>query len=131
MLVVEYRGHFVGADVENFLVRARTYELRADRERIGESGASRGKVESPGVLGADTILHQAGCSRKKHVRRYAREDNHVDFGGIGVGAGQDLFGGFGGQVRGSHAWFGDVAFPNAGARADPFIAGLYDLGEVA
>ena len=85
ILVIEDRRHGVAADDHHFFVRARADKLRAHRERVRKSRACRGKVEAPRALRANAALHQARRCREKHVRRYARQNNEINFLGIGFG----------------------------------------------
>src|SRR5262249_157269 len=85
IFVVQDGSHLVAADDQSFLVRARTDELRADSERVDETGASCGEVEAPGILGTDALLNEAGCGGKEHVRGDAGKNDEVDLRRIGLG----------------------------------------------
>src|SRR5262249_42575812 len=130
VFVIEDGGHFVGANGENLFVRAGADELCADGERVGETRAGGGKVESPGVFCADAILHQAGRGGEEHIGCDAGKNDEVNFGWIGVGLGQDQLCGFGGEMGRGNAGVGDVAFANAGAGGNPFVAGFHDFGKI-
>src|SRR5262249_27339026 len=73
---------------------------------------------------------QAGGGGEEHVGSDAGDDDEVDGGRVVVGLGEDFFGGFGSEVGRGHALIDDVALTDAGAGADPFIAGLDEFGEV-
>ena len=128
--IVENCGHHVAAEDHDFFVRPRTDELRADRERIRKPRARGGKVETPGALRADAALHQARGCGKKHVRRNTGQDNQVDVRRIRFGLCEQRFRSFRGQMRTGHAFFHDVALADAGARANPLVAGLDDFLEI-
>src|SRR6266478_5585201 len=107
------------------------------QERIGakkawgfESGARCGQIEPPRLLRTDTFLHQAGRGREKHVGGNTGEHDQVDLRRIRPGLQQHGLCSFGGHVRGGHAILHDVAFADAGARADPFVICLDDFLEV-
>ena len=105
-------------------------ELGTDGERVGETGAGRGEVEAPGFSGAELVLNKTGGGGKHHVRGDGGEDDQVDFVGIGFGLGEKGFGGLDGEMRRGRALFDDVAFANAGARANPLIVGGYHFFQV-
>ncbi len=130
ILIVQNGRHRVAADHQHFLVRARTNELRAHGQRVSKSGARRGQVKTPRFFRADTFLHQAGGGGKKHVRGDAGEHNEFDLRGIRPGLRQHRLCSFRGHVRGGRAIFHDVAFADAGARADPFVIRFNDFLQV-
>ena len=107
-------------------MRARADELRADGQGIGETRTRRGQVKAPRFSCTNALLHQASCRGKKHVRGNAGEHNQVDFRGIRLGLCQQALCGLRGHMRSDHAILGDVAFPDAGTRTDPFVVGFDD-----
>ncbi len=111
-------------------MRARSNELRPDGKSVGKPRAGRGKIEAPGLLCSEAILHQAGGCRKQHIRRDAREDDEIDVGGIRFGLREEGPGGFGRKMRGCHAIFHHVALADAGALADPGVVGRDHFLEV-
>ncbi len=60
-------------------MRAAADELRADCERVDESGAGGRKIEAPGIFRAEAILDQAGGRGEKHVWSDAGQDDQVNF----------------------------------------------------
>ncbi len=69
-------------------------------------------------------LHQAGGTRKDHVRRGRADDDEVDVRGCQSGAADGLAGRFGGEVRCRDAGIDDVPLADASPLQDPFIRGL-------
>ena len=121
--VVDDGAHDVGADDEDFFVRAGFDELGADLEGVGEAGAGGGEVETPGAFGAELVLHEAGGGGEEHVRRDGGDDDGFDFGGVDAAGGEALAGGFDGEIAGADTLVDDVALADAGALGDPLVVG--------
>src|ERR1051326_15613 len=130
IFVIENGGHGIAADGEHFFVGARAYKLRADSESVSEAGTGCGKIESPGSFCADAILNQARGSGEEHIRSDAGDDDQADFGGVGIGVGEELLGGFGGHVRRGHTFVDDVTLTDAGASANPLVVGVHNFFQV-
>jgi hypothetical protein len=58
--VVDDRRHRIGADDQDLGVRTRLDQLSAHLQGVKKTGASCGKVKSPGAVGTQLVLHQAG-----------------------------------------------------------------------
>ena len=128
--VVDDARHHVGPDHERVLVRAARHHLASRRQRISEGGTGRAQIESPGPMGANLRLQQAGGARKHHVRGDRSHDNHIDVVGRQPGA---LNGGDGRllpEVGGCHTGIDGMALSDARALKDPLVAGADHLLEV-
>ncbi len=128
--VVDDGAHDVGADDEDFFVRAGFDELGADLEGVGEAGAGGGEVEAPGAGGAELVLDDAGGGGEDHVGRDGGDDDGFDFGGLDAAGGEAAAGGFDGEVAGGDAFVDEMTLADAGALDDPLVVGFDHLFEV-
>ena len=130
VLIIQDGSHHVAADDQRFFLRAGAHKLRSDRQRIEKSGTGRGKIESPGVRGAQVVLNQAGGRGEHHVRRDAGHHDQVDLRRGDIFAGEELARGRGGQIGRGDAFIRDVALADAGALPDPGIVGFDQLFQI-
>ena len=128
--VVDDRRHHVRPDHQNPLVRPGGDELGSRLQGVEEGRAGRRKIESPGPLGPQLVLHQAGGGGKKHVGRHRAHDDGFDIGGRQPALGQSLLRGFDSQVAGGHSLVYDVALADAHAGHDPFVVGVDHFFEI-
>jgi hypothetical protein len=105
-------------------------EMAGDLQGIQEAGAGGGNVETDRIQGTELLLHKAGRGGEEHVRRDGGDDDELDLlrsDPCGVhGAACRL----GGQITGGLIGGCDTAFLDAGARGDPLVGGIDDLGKV-
>ena len=104
--------------------------LRAGLQRVKKSGASGGEVESPGAIGAQFVLHQAGGRGKQHVGRDRGDQNHFEISGRYAALSERSLGSLHGEIAAGYALVGEVAFADAGALQDPIVGSLDHLFEV-
>src|SRR5690606_17385257 len=76
------------------------------------------------------LLQQAGRGREHQVRGGGAEDDQVDLRGVHPGRLERTQRGLQAEVDRGLALGGDVALADAGARGDPFVAGVDDLRQV-
>src|SRR6185437_15761794 len=73
---------------------------------------------------------ETGGGREDDVRRGGAQHDQVEFGCLDTRGFQSVLGGAEGQVAGGLAIGRDVPLANAGAGADPFVAGIDDLFQI-
>src|SRR5690606_14029011 len=105
-------------------------ELVGDRERVEEARTGGVDVERAATGHAQAVLQQAGRGREDQVRRGGADDDQVELVGAAAGGFQRAYRRVERQVHGGFAFRGDVALTDAGARGDPFVAGVDDLRQV-
>ena len=105
-------------------------KLRSYRQRVKESRAGPGKIETPRVRSAEAILHQTRRSGKQHVGSHGRDDDQIDIDGRRLGLFEEFLGCRGRQVRRRHTLLRDVSFTDAGPVANPLVAGVDHLLQV-
>ena len=125
VLVIDDGAHHVAPDHQRFLMGSRADKLGADRQRIQKSRTGPGKIETPGVLGADPVLNQACRGREKHVRRDRGDDNQVDLFGARAGFFEHALSRGGGQMRCGHALIDDMPFAHPYALLNPIVGCLH------
>ena len=111
-------------------MRARLNQVSGGGESVDETGAGRDQIESPGVLCAELMLHQAGRGGKHHVGRNGADQDRVELTAIDATLCQRRASRFDRHVRGGDVRGGDVALGNPDALQDPFVAGLDHLFEI-
>ena len=94
------------------------------RQRVDEAAAHRLHVERRAALHAELRLQQAGGAGKDEVRRRGRDDDEVDVLGLQAGGVERAAAGLEREVARSLRLLGDVALRDAGALADPLVAGV-------
>src|SRR5258708_15095067 len=128
--VVDDRRHNVGANDQDFFMRARFHKLHSGLQRIDKTGAGRGDIETPGAFCAQLVLHQAGGGGEQHVGSYGSDKDRLHLAGGPAASSQRFFGGLGREVGGSHAFIHDVPLANAGSLDDPLVVGVNHLFEI-
>src|SRR5262249_45259015 len=108
--VVDDRGHDVGADHQDFLVHSAGDVLSTGLQGIEKRRTGGGEIESPGSLGTQLVLHQAGGRGEEHVGRNGGDKNSFDVDRVDTALGQSTFCGFGRQVTGGYAFVRQMAF---------------------
>ena len=98
--------------------------MHACLQGVGKSRARSGKIESPGALAAEFVLHQTGGGRKKHVWSNGGDDDDFNLRRLDAALLEQNFAGLHGQVAGGHSLFYDVTGTNAGALHNPLVGGL-------
>jgi hypothetical protein len=99
------------------------------REPVHKAAADRLHVESGAALDAELRLQQARGARKHVVGGRGRHDDQVDLAGFHAGGIERAFACFEREVARALALLGDVALDDAGALADPRVAGIEARGE--
>ena len=103
--IVDDPAHGIGADHQDFAVRARRDQGRARGQAVQKTGTGGAQVEAPGAMRAQAILNQARGGRKQHVGRHGADQD-----GVQLGAGDSA----GGQRRaGSSVPMSEVAISGA------------------
>ena len=124
--IVDDCRHLVGADDDDFAIRAALDELRRDGERINKAGACRLHVEAADIADIGHVADQIGGRGKDEVRRGGGADQQIDIAGRGAGLLQKTAHRLGAHMRGAEPFaLEDVAFLDAGALDDPFVAGVH------
>ena len=127
---VDHPRQRLGADHEDGLVDARADVRVGDAQRVEEARARGIDVERAAAVGTEAVLHEAGGGRKDEIGRGRAEHDHVEFGRLHAGGFHRRARGALGEVGGGLALGDDVALADAGARRDPFVAGIDELLEV-
>ena len=128
--VVGHSGILVRSDHQHFLVLSRFDELYPRVQRVNEARASRRDIESPGVLDAQLVLHQACGGGIHHVGRNRPHDDQVDFLQVERMRLQQVLHCQHGHVAGRDALVRNVALPNPDALENPLVAGVDHLLEI-
>ena len=105
-------------------------KLSAVAMRVDETAAHRLHVERRAAGDAELRLQQAGGAREDVIRRRGRDDDQIDFRCIHAGGLERPLARFEREVAGCLLLVGDVAAGDAGALADPGVAGVQALGEI-
>jgi hypothetical protein len=122
--VVDDPAHGIGADDQDFAVRAGRDQGGPGRQAVQKTGTGGDQVEAPGPVRAQAILDQARGGRKQHVGRHRANQNGVQFGARDAAGGQRHTRGLGSHVGGGHFRSGDVPLADARAFHDPFAVGV-------
>ena len=128
--VVNDGGHGVGANDEDFGVRAGFDELGSHLQGVDEAGTGGGEVESPGAFCAELVLDETGGGGEHHIGRNGGDDDGLDFFRADAALGEALSGGFDGHIAGGLSFGDEVAFADTGALNDPLVIGFDHLFEV-
>src|SRR6185295_13836134 len=118
------------ADDQCLLVLAGTNERVRRRDGVDEAAAYRLHVECRAAGDAELRLQQAGGAGEDEVRRRRRDDDQVELGCLHARGFERPLARLESEVAGSLLLVGDVAAGDAGALADPGVAGIQALGEV-
>ncbi len=106
------------------------HELVGDPQRVEETRAGRVDVEGGAAVGAQAVLQQARGAGEDDVGRGRAEHDQVDVGGDDAGGLHRAQRRLEGEVAGGLARQRDMALADAGARADPLVAGVDAPGEL-
>src|ERR1700693_5655529 len=98
--------------------------MRGRGQAIDETRAGRHQVESPGPLGSDTILDQAGRAGEQHVGCDSANDDCIQVAGVDAAVIERNAGSLDGHVGSGHFGRGDVALHDAGTLDNPLVGGL-------
>ena len=128
--VIDDAAHGVGADHQDLLVGTACDKMRAGVQAVQESGAGCNQVKPPGVAGANTILNQAGCCGKHHVRRYGAYQNGVQVRRGYAALTKSGTRGFYRHVGRSDVWSGDVPLFYARPFHNPLVVRLDHFLEI-
>ena len=102
-------------------MRAGHHQVRAHVETVQKAGTGGDQIETPGALGSDAVLHQAGGGGEQVVGRDRADDDCFDLRRVHAALRQRAPRGLNRHVGGSHLRGGDVALTDARALHDPLI----------
>ncbi len=123
--VVDDRRHRIRADHQNLGMNAGLNQLGPHLQGVEKTRARRGKVKTPGAVGTELVLHQAGGRGEEHVGRNRGHDDHLDLAGHDASLGKATPRCFHGHVTGRHARLDQVALADAKPLHDPLVRGVY------
>jgi len=111
-------------------MRAALYQPNPGLQRVDESRTAARNVESPRVLRADLVLHQAGGGGEHHVGRDGADDDDFQFVRPDAARRQALLRRFHAHVARAQALGKHVTLANASAGEDPLVGGVDHLFQV-
>ena len=129
--VINNRRHHVGADHHHLLVHAGGHKLGTGLHSVQKRGAGGRKIESPDPGHAQFVLHEAGCSREKHIRRDRSHNDRLQLGCRESTLGESIPSCLCRQVAGGNSLLNQMAFANASALQNPLVGGFDHLFQVA
>jgi hypothetical protein len=127
---VDHSGQGFGTDHQHVSGSAVANVLIGHRQGVDEAGAGRIDVERSALGHAETVLQQAGGGRKHHVGGGRADQQQIDVARLQSGRLHGLARSLLGQVASGLTLGGDMALRDAGAFANPLVAGIDHFLEI-
>ena len=125
---VQIIGNAIDTDHHDPLHTAGAHHGRGQTQAIDKTSTGRIQIKYRRVGCAQLMLHRRRPVGNHVVRRRCSQNNHIDIGGIQPGRSQCPLACQRGQL--GIFYMGNAPFLDTGARADPFIRGIHDLGQI-